>query len=126
MRTNDGFSLIEVIVAMVVLSVATLSLANLQIIAIRINSSANKLTQGVTLAEDKIEEYMALPFNDPNLNDTGDFIPCNDPITPQGYNVQCRVNTNVDGTKTVDINVAWSNIGNQKSFSLSFIKSNLQ
>ena len=53
---NKGFTLIEVLVAIVVLSVALLALAGLQIISIRSNSFGNRMTEATTLARDLMEE----------------------------------------------------------------------
>ena len=53
---NKGFTLMEVLIAIVVLSVALLALAGLQIVSIRGNSFGNHMTEALTLAKDKMEE----------------------------------------------------------------------
>ncbi|CAK0737766.1 type IV pilus assembly protein PilV [Gammaproteobacteria bacterium] len=49
MKRPDGFTLVEVLVAMAVLSVGLLGLASLQIVALRANSSALYRTQANNL-----------------------------------------------------------------------------
>jgi prepilin-type N-terminal cleavage/methylation domain-containing protein len=63
MRTkSSGFSLMEVLIAICVFAFALLAMAQLQIVAIRGNSFANRLTTEATLAQDKLEEIMGLPY----------------------------------------------------------------
>ena len=88
--TEKGLSLIEVLVAMVVLSLGLLGLERVHIAAIQANTIASRLTQGTTLAQDRAEQLMALPYNDAALADTtapGLFTTYTDPNPPQGYTI---------------------------------------
>ena len=129
--TEKGFTLGEVLVAMVVFSVALLGLARMQIGAIQVNTIASRLTQGTTLAQDRVEQLMALPYNDPTLADTtakGTFTSYTDPNPPQGYTIRWDVDTDVPSTgiKTINIFVTWKNKASQtKTFSLSVQKSSV-
>jgi type IV pilus assembly protein PilV len=130
MNTDNGFTLIEILIAMVVLSFALLAVAGMQVTVIRTNSSSNLLTQGATIAQEKIEELMTLPYNHLNLIDTtpeGSFTTYNEPNPPDGYSVQWQVDEGspIPNNKTVNVNVLWNSAGNTKSFSLSFVKSNI-
>ena len=53
---NNGFTLIEVLVAMVILSIGLLGTAALIIGIIRGNQVSNRVTTATTLAQDKMEE----------------------------------------------------------------------
>ena len=129
--TEKGFTLGEVLVAMVVFSVALLGLARMQIGAIQVNTIASRLTQGTTLAQDRVEQLMALPYNDPTLAGTtakGTFTSYTDPNPPQGYTIRWDVDTDVPSTgiKTINIFVTWKNKASQtKTFSLSVQKSSV-
>jgi len=68
--TEKGFTLIEVLVALGVFSVALLGLEKMHLTAIQVNTVANRLTQATTLAQDRVERFMAMPYNDPLLADT--------------------------------------------------------
>jgi prepilin-type N-terminal cleavage/methylation domain-containing protein len=135
--TEKGFTLIEVLVAMVVFSSALLGLARMQIAAIQVNTIASRLTQGTTLAQERAERLMALPYNNKMLADTtgkGSFTsypnadnPDPNP-PPQGYTIRWEVDTDAPsaGIKTINIFVTWKNKASQpKTFSLSVQKSNV-
>ena len=126
---DKGFTLSEVLVAIVVLSVGLLGLESMHITAIQVNSIASRLTQGTTLAQDRAEQLMALSYNDPVLADTtgpGVMTSYTDPNPPQGYTIRWEVDTNVPsvGVKTINIFVTWKNLKASKSFSLSVQKPN--
>src|SRR5262245_7651701 len=128
--TEKGFTLSEVLVAMVVLSIGLLGLESMHIAAIQANTIASRLTQGTTLAQDRAEQLMALPYNDPDLTDTngpGIFTPHTDPNPPQGYTIRWEVDdTPSTGIKTINIYVSWKNkAGQPKSFNLSVQKSSV-
>ncbi len=67
-----GFTLIEVLAAIVVFAFGGLALYRLQTAVIDCNSFSNRLTQATLLAQERMESLMALPYNHPLLNDTND------------------------------------------------------
>jgi type IV pilus modification protein PilV len=70
---QDGFTLIEVMIAMAVFTIGILSLNVMQTSAINGNASANRLTIASTWAADRVERIFALDYDDPALTDrTGD------------------------------------------------------
>ena len=68
MRKKDGFALIEVIIALTIFTVGLLALAAMQNSAVKMNATADKLTNLATRGMDKIEELSALPYADPSLD----------------------------------------------------------
>ncbi len=64
MRASLGFSLIEVMVALVVLAVGVLAIARLQVAAIRGLSFSRHLTAATQLGERHAEWMKSVPFND--------------------------------------------------------------
>lgn len=58
-RTHAGFTLLEVLVAMVIFSIGLLSIAGMQGTAIRANSRANTLSVATSLAQGVMEELLA-------------------------------------------------------------------
>lgn len=58
LKDRRGFSLVEVLIAMVVLAVALMGLATLQVRCIRSNDLANRTTQATNLAQVKMEELL--------------------------------------------------------------------
>jgi type IV pilus assembly protein PilV len=57
LRRNDGFSLVEVLVALSILAVGLLALALLQVTAIKGNAIASKWTIATHFAQDRLEQF---------------------------------------------------------------------
>ena len=60
-----GFTLLEVVAAIVAFAFGSLALYRLQAATIMGNSFSNELTRGNALAQDRMERLMALPYLDP-------------------------------------------------------------
>jgi type IV pilus assembly protein PilV len=71
LKKEDGFTLIEVLIALTIFAVGLLAIAGMQTSAIRMNSIAGKLTNLSTWGVDKIEELSALSYSDPLLDSAG-------------------------------------------------------
>lgn len=69
-NNQQGFTLIEVLVAMVVLTIGVLSLYSMQISSIDGNAKASRITTASTWAGDRIEQLLNLPYDDIQLRDT--------------------------------------------------------
>lgn len=61
-RSDRGFSLVEVLVANVILAVGVLSVAQLFTVAIASNITAARRTEAAILASQKLEELRAMPW----------------------------------------------------------------
>ncbi|MGK2905152.1 MAG: type IV pilus modification PilV family protein [Desulfuromonadales bacterium] len=66
-KSRSGFSLIELLVAVVILAVGMLGLAELQITAMRTNSKSEGILAATSIAQDAIEQVQALDGSDPWL-----------------------------------------------------------
>ncbi len=70
---EKGFTLVEIMITIVILSLGLLATASMQMHAVSGNASANRLTEATNLGQDKLEALMALPytqaFTDENLTD---------------------------------------------------------
>lgn len=65
---KDGFTLVEVLVAMSILAVGILGIAGLAGTAIRSSGYSQAITQANNLAQDRVEALQSIPFN--NLEST--------------------------------------------------------
>ena len=68
LKKENGYTLIEVLIALTIFAVGLLAVAGMQTAAVRMNSTADKLTNLTTWGMDKIEELSALPYSDPLLD----------------------------------------------------------
>ena len=68
-ENNKGFTVVELMVAVVIMVIAFAGLATMEVACINGNSIASNVTSGITLAQDKMEDLMSLDLNDPELDD---------------------------------------------------------
>lgn len=66
---SEGFTLIEVIVALAVLTIGILAVNAMQTVSVRGNSTANRLTTAATWATDRAEVLFNLEYDDDDLLD---------------------------------------------------------
>ena len=58
----EGFSIIECLIALSIFSIGILAVATLVLSAIGENGSARRITEATALAEDRLEQLLALPY----------------------------------------------------------------
>ncbi len=85
-----GFTLVEVMVAMVVLSIGLFAAASMQIYGLDANASVNRNTQALNLAQSQLEFLLALEythaFTDVGLTDDRDMAVTPEPFTDANGN----------------------------------------
>lgn len=123
-RGSRGFTLLEVLIAVVILAVGLLAIAQMQIISIRFNAQGRDMTEATTLAMDTLEYLKSLPFNNADLADSDganngdltdtanvDHADPNNPVDPQGIagGRYTRIWNVADGadTKSIMVVVTW-------------------
>ncbi|MCI5157207.1 MAG: prepilin-type N-terminal cleavage/methylation domain-containing protein [Candidatus Electrothrix sp. AUS1_2] len=80
---QEGFTLIETIIAMAIFTIGILGLFGMQSAAIKKNLTANNITTGATLAADRVEQLLALNYDDDRIAEGGtagidQYKPCAD------------------------------------------------
>ena len=63
-----GYTLIEVLIAMAVFAIGILAIFSMQMTATSSNALARGLTENYTVAMDKVEELLALPYDNADLS----------------------------------------------------------
>jgi prepilin-type N-terminal cleavage/methylation domain-containing protein len=104
-KFNDksGFTVVELLVAVVVMSIAFAGLATMEIACINGTSIANNVTTGITLAQDKMEELKSLHIDDPELDDNNPSNNVDLRAGVQDFTVQGAIPTADDGHRDVNI-----------------------
>ena len=64
LHSSNGFTLIEVLIAMAILTIGILSLFSMQIHSVQGNTKANRQTVESCLGSDQIEQLLAQSYND--------------------------------------------------------------
>jgi len=71
-RSQAGFTLVEALVAIVILVFGLIAITNLMLVAASSNSVANQSTAAATIAAQRLEQLKALPFGAAGLAAGGD------------------------------------------------------
>jgi type IV pilus assembly protein PilV len=114
---QGGFSLIEVLVAVVFLAIGVLAIAGLQVTSVRGNYFSNNLMQATYVAQDRLEFLKNLPFSSSQLQ-ANNYNDGNTIISGIVFNRSYTVVDNVTGYKTISYTVTWNDVvGHNITFS---------
>lgn len=98
---TKGFTLIEVLIALVILSVALLALAGLMAQTTKNNSFGGRITEAATFAQDKLEELKATSWIV--------IIPGSDKMSSNGMDFARNWTVATSGNlKTIAITINWN------------------
>ena len=65
---EEGFTLLEVLIALTILGIGLLMLAGFQFTAIKANGIGYKMSEGVVITQDEMEQLKNLSSTDPSLS----------------------------------------------------------
>ena len=122
-RFRNGFTLLEVLVGLIILSVGLLGLAAMQITFLRGNSFSIKMTEATSIARNKIEDFNNTPFENVTSGNEADPIVGSTGINYNRNWVVVDVDNDGDGDidwKVVDVTTNWHD-PNPHSVSLSTV-----
>jgi prepilin-type N-terminal cleavage/methylation domain-containing protein len=114
---NQGFTLIEVLIAVTLFAFGIIAVASLQATAINGNATAKRHSEAATLAVDQIEKLKRSGYPPNPGNETV--------VVPGGgtYDIAWTVSDGaIKDTKFVDVTVDWDDAGKAKSLSFRFLK----
>ena len=119
-RNGEGYTLIEILIAIAILSVGLLAIATMQISSIRVNDTARRMTRRATIAQDRLEYLMSLKYTHAVLTSGAHT----DGSAPSGYTISWNVS--MGGalpplTKLIRVNVTERG----KTTTMSYIKPRL-
>ena len=120
MKKNQGYTLVEVLIAMAIFAVGFLALASLQIKSISQNASSRMATDATTMAVESMERLISLPYNHAELDQGTN--PHSMPAT-EGYAIEWNIQDDwpITATKTIVINVTGAN-PYARPITISFVK----
>jgi type IV pilus assembly protein PilV len=130
MQNKKGLTLVEVMIALLILLVVSLALMQTAMVSIDANTRNASRDEAVKIAEELIDEARSLPFDDFDQNGTTDP----DPLTMNGtvtrqirnttitYTTTTVVDTFNEDNKEIDIAVSWTWAGQLSNHRISTIR----
>jgi len=117
-KREGGFTLIELLIAVSILSAGLLALGTMQVSAISGGAYSSNVTEGSTLAADRLEKLLALPYTHESLAPGAHSLEL-----PNAQTVSWNVVDNIPmvNTKTITFTVQWTDRGIQKRVSIQRI-----
>ncbi len=110
---SEGFTLLEVMIALVIMGVGLMTVAMAQLTAMRIGTESQKLSQAMYLAEQQMGLfYVAKPIAAGTFPDPGNPIEVSatdDDLTTFNRTWTVQTDTPSVGLTTVSIQVTWNN-----------------
>ena len=100
---NAGFTLVESMLALAIMSVGLLALAGLQITALRGNALSRSMTTAVSIAEQRLEQLKNTPYSDIQAEAATQVTASNLHFTRQ----VTVTNGPLPNTKSVSVLVSW-------------------
>ena len=120
MKKQEGFTLIEVLVTLIIFSIGILAIALMQTMAIMANYSSRTYTEAITWAEYIMEDLINLDY------DHADLDPASNPHQKvQGsYTISWNImeDSIIENTKNVDIRVVWNDGIKLRTISIECVK----
>jgi type IV pilus assembly protein PilV len=115
---EDGFTLIEIMITLVILSVGLTALAGLQVSAIKGNTFSKRMTAAVSVANQKLEQLKDTDYANILSESSTQITQSNMRFTRQ---VTVTNNSPLANTKTVNVTVTWSDGSNSHSVPITTI-----
>ncbi len=122
---ENGFTLMEVMIALVIFSIGVLGLAAMQIDFIQGNATALGVTEAAHQASDKMEELMAVNYTDsaldlaavgsPHTETTGDYT-LDWTVQHPDLDASGTVNNDEAAFKHVQLTISWNDNTDSRSF----------
>lgn len=122
-RSHSGFSLIEVLVAMTIFSIASLAVSSLMVNSMAMISQNALASEAIGIAQGRIEAARNVPYD---MITNATTCPTNSVKSSKGpttFTLACTVltDTPVRRTKTIRIAVNWNHKGKAKSYATETI-----
>jgi prepilin-type N-terminal cleavage/methylation domain-containing protein len=137
LKNQQGFTLVEIMVAMTLMVIALFALVGMQIVALKSNNIANQLSVATSLASEALEDISsttwssngtALTNGTTTINfgssTSGNYGQYTDPSAGGLYTITCTptLNSPISGIAQLDVTVTYTYKGISKSVTISSYK----
>ncbi len=112
-----GFTLIEVMIALVIFTFGILAVIGMQGTSIQGNMSAQNISEAAMLATNQVEELIGASYDDAGLS-----VGSHGPEYEDIYQREWTVATNTDNTKSVEITIQWNEGSQSRQVTYDLIK----
>lgn len=117
---TQGFALLELMVALLILSLGILAFMQMQVTTIETNSFARHMTERTMLGTDRLEKLMALPYDDAALQ-----AGTTTTEVDGRYTIKWQVsaaNNPIQNVKTINVTASWDEDGETRSMTYVYYK----
>jgi type IV pilus assembly protein PilV len=134
-ESDKGFTLIEVLISLAILSIGILAVASLQVSASLLSRNSLEITEASAIASYQMEALMRMPYDSSDLNATNPHVlslssipPEKFSIPPNQYSVQWTVtliklnSASTTNAKSIDLTV--TRIASPRTVRFVFVKHN--
>jgi type IV pilus assembly protein PilV len=120
---ENGFTLVEVMIALVIFSIGILGVAAMQINFIQGNATARGVTEAANQASGKMEDLVALSYASvASSNETvGDYT-LNWTVSHPDPDASGTVNGDEDQFKLIQLTASWNDGGDARSFGMEMMR----
>ncbi len=112
-KTEEGFTLIEVLIALLVLMVGMAGILSLQLTSMKATGFSRHATEASSLAEDKVEELRTVPLNSARFASGSDQVDARGVADAAGLYIRTWTITPQTDTTIVTVSVAWNERGGE-------------
>lgn len=125
-KGEDGFTLLEVIMAISILTVGLLAVASMQVSAMRGNAFSMSVTESTDRVQDVVEKLLALNINSTLLNED-DHDESELDLDASDYQVKWTVqdNTPLPNVKKITVTVEWQDRGVNKQHTFELLRTRI-
>ena len=120
---SNGFTLIEVMIAMAIFLIGFLAVGAMQISSVNGNASARMRTEVTAIAAQHAERFLSMDFADIDAS-LADYPVIQGPYTINAPNITSRTDTpelNAANNRTINITVQWEKRGKDSSLTYSLV-----
>lgn len=112
-KGERGFTLIEVLIALLVLMVGMAGILSLQLTSMKATAFSRHATEASSLAEDKVEDLRTVPLSSPRFASGTDLVDSRGVADAEGLYARTWTITPGADTTIINVSVAWTERGNE-------------